>query len=90
VVQSDNADLAVCVLGDTCGNDGDQGDDGGYGFVGAKYFFGLILARLGRNAYQYFPNVCFYKDANAVAEAAAENRDDGEKLVAKVDLHFWW
>lgn len=74
---SDWADLAVSVLGLYVATVGIKATTESTVFLARKYFYGLVLAGLSWNAYQYYLNVQVYNEAEEAAEQAAEDADDG-------------
>mmetsp|Transcript_7681 Transcript_7681/g.15480 ORF Transcript_7681/g.15480 Transcript_7681/m.15480 type:complete len:512 (-) Transcript_7681:650-2185(-) len=74
---SDWADLVVSVLGLYVATLGVKATTESTVFMAKKYFYGLILAGLSWNAYQYYLNVVVYDEAEEAAEQAAEDAEDG-------------
>jgi len=74
---SDYADLFVSCLGLYVSTLGIKATTESKVFLARQYFYGLILAGLAWNGYQYYLNVQVYKEAEEAAEQAAEDADDG-------------
>lgn len=74
---SDYADLVVSCLGLYVSTLGIKATTESTVFLARQYFYGLILAGLAWNGYQYYLNVQVYKEAEEAAEQAAEDADDG-------------
>ena len=74
---SDYADLVVSCLGLYVSTLGIKATTESTVFLARQYFYGLVLAGLAWNGYQYYLNVQVYKEAEEAAEQAADDADDG-------------